>query len=59
VNKVSLNAKEIYVAEMNLGQYFLEVERVACKNSNVHKITKVNGELITPEEIVQAIGGNK
>lgn len=59
VNKVSLNAKEIYVAEMNLGQYFLEVERAACKNCTVKNISKVNGELITPEEIVQAIGGNK
>jgi len=44
---------------MNLGQYFLEVERAACKNCTVKNISKVNGELITPEEIVQAIGGNK
>lgn len=57
--KVSQNAKEIYVAEMNLGQYFLEVDRVACKNSTVKKINKINGELITPDEIVEAIGGNK
>lgn len=58
LNKVSLNAKEIYVAEMNLGQYFLEVDRVAGKNCTVKKINKVNGELITPDEIVKAIGGN-
>ena len=57
--KVSQNAKEIYVAEMNLGQYFLEVDRVACKNSTVKKINKINGELITPDERVEAIGGNK
>lgn len=57
INKISKNAKEIYVAEMNLGQYFLEVDRVAGKNCPVHKICKVNGELITPDEIVQAIGG--
>ena len=44
---------------MNLGQYFLEVDRVACKNSTVKKINKINGELITPDEIVEAIGGNK
>ncbi len=59
INKVSKNAKEIYVAEMNLGQYFLEVDRVAGKNCTVHKICKVNGELITPDEIVEAIGGSK
>ena len=44
---------------MNLGQYVLEVERIACKNCTVKSINKVNGELITPEEIVKAIGGNK
>ena len=43
---------------MNLGQYFLEVERVAGKNCTVNKINKINGELITPDEIVKAIGGN-
>ncbi len=58
INNVSKNAKEIYVAEMNLGQYFLEVERVAGKNCTVNKINKINGELITPDEIVKAIGGN-
>lgn len=54
---VSLNTKEIYVAEMNLGQYLLEVERAACKNCTVKSINRVDGELMTPEEIVQAIGG--
>ncbi len=53
----SLNTKEIYVAEMNLGQYLLEVERAACKNCTVKSINRVDGELMTPEEIVQAIGG--
>ena len=57
INKVSKNAKEIYVAEMNLGQYFIEVDRVAGKNCTVKKINKINGELITPDEIVKAIGG--
>jgi 2-oxoglutarate ferredoxin oxidoreductase subunit alpha len=37
---VSQAAKEIYVAEMNLGQYSLEVERVACKNCRVKKSTR-------------------
>ncbi len=57
INKVSLHAKEIYVAEMNLGQYSLEVERAACKNCIVKGINRINGELITPEEIIEAIGG--
>ena len=57
INKVSLHAKEIYVADMNLGQYSLEVERAACKNCIVKGINRINGELITPEEIIEAIGG--
>ena len=58
INEVSKNVKQIYVAEMNLGQYFLEVDRVAGKNCKVNKINKINGELITPDEIVEAIGGS-
>ena len=57
IDKVSKKAKEVYVAEMNLGQYFLEVDRVAGKNCAVKKINKINGELISPDEIVKAIGG--
>lgn len=51
--------KEIYVAEMNLGQYYYEVERIAGKNCKINKITKVTGELITPNEIIKAINGGK
>ena len=58
IREVGLRAKEIYVAEMNLGQYFLEVERVAGKYCSVKKINKVNGELMTPDEIINSIGGN-
>lgn len=59
IEDLSKKAKEIVVAEMNLGQYYLEVDRVAGKNCSVQKICKVNGELITPDEIVEALGGNK
>ncbi|WP_313345597.1 2-oxoacid:acceptor oxidoreductase subunit alpha [Sedimentibacter sp.] len=59
IKSVSEKVKEIYVAEMNLGQYSLEVERAACKNCTVNKINKVNGELITPQEIIDAVTGGK
>lgn len=57
--KVSEKVKEIYVAEMNLGQYFLEVDRVAGKKCPVKKINNVDGELITPDEIIDAVKGGK
>ncbi|WP_326909048.1 2-oxoacid:acceptor oxidoreductase subunit alpha [Sedimentibacter sp. MB31-C6] len=59
INSVADKAKEIYVAEMNLGQYFYEVDRVAGKKCPVKKINKVNGELITPKEIIDAVKGGK
>lgn len=59
IKKVSEQVDEIYVAEMNLGQYYFEVDRIANKNCNVNKICKVNGELITPNEIIDAITGGK
>ncbi len=59
IKSVSEKVDEIYVAEMNLGQYSLEVERVACKSCTVNKINKVNGELITPQEIIDAVTGGR
>jgi len=57
INNVAEKAKEIYVAEMNMGQYFLEVDRVAGKKCAVKKINKITGELITPKEIIDAVSG--
>lgn len=59
IKKVADKAKEIYVAEMNLGQYYFEVERIAGKKCPVKKISKVTGELITPSEIISAVKGGK
>lgn len=52
---LSKKVKHIVVAEMNMGQYFLEVDRVAGKHTKVEKYTRVNGELITPEEIISFV----
>ncbi len=56
---VGKKAKDIYVAEMNLGQYYYEVDRIVKNDSNVYKISKVTGELITPQEIIKAVNGGK
>lgn len=52
---LSKKVNRIVVAEMNMGQYFLEVDRVAGKHTKVEKYCRVNGELITPEEIISFI----
>lgn len=45
----------IYVVELNAGQYFLEVDRIAGKKCRIEKYGKYNGDIITPEEIVSFI----
>ncbi len=55
IRKLSLKCKKIFVVEMNMGQYSLEVQRIAGKNAEVIPINKVNGELIEPDFITQSI----
>ncbi len=47
--------EELFVPEMNMGQLFREVVRVNRGKRLTHKINKVTGELMTPEEIVYKI----
>jgi len=53
--EVSKKVKNIVVAEMNLGQYKLEVERIVKSNSEVHHIGRANGEVLTPDEIANKV----
>jgi 2-oxoglutarate ferredoxin oxidoreductase subunit alpha len=51
----ALQEKEsVLVIEMNCGQYLLEIQRIAV-NIKVHFLGRMNGELITPNEIVEAL----
>lgn len=52
---LSNRVNRIVVAEMNMGQYFIEVDRVAGKHTKVEKYSRINGELITPEEIISFV----
>ena len=45
--------EQIIIAEMNLGQLALEVERVAGRRK-VKRVTRANGEMITPDMVVAA-----
>jgi 2-oxoglutarate ferredoxin oxidoreductase subunit alpha len=59
IQRLAKTAEKIIVPEMNLGQIFYEVKRVACQ-TEVIPLNKIGGgELITPEEILAKIeGGN-
>ena len=45
----------LVVCEMNRGQVYREVLRVARGRSEVLKLSRVDGELITPQEIQKAL----
>lgn len=55
LTELSKKVKRIVVVEMNLGQYYLAVDRVAGRYTKVEKYGRVNGDLITPQEIVDFI----
>jgi len=48
--------KKVIVPELNLGQYRLEVERLTPEGVEVVGINRVDGELISPEEILERGG---
>jgi len=48
--------QQVIVPELNLGQYRLEVERLAGDGVEVKGVNRVDGELISPQEITQEGG---
>jgi 2-oxoglutarate ferredoxin oxidoreductase subunit alpha len=48
--------RRVIVPELNLGQYRLEVERLAADGVEVIGINRVDGELISPQEILEQGG---
>jgi 2-oxoglutarate ferredoxin oxidoreductase subunit alpha len=52
---LSDQVEQLFVPEMNMGQLFREVVRVNRGKRLTHKINKVTGELMTPEEIIHEI----
>jgi 2-oxoglutarate ferredoxin oxidoreductase subunit alpha len=47
--------KRVLVPELNLGQYVREVERLAGEGAQVRGLGRVDGELITPDQILAAV----
>lgn len=48
--------RKVAVAELNLGQYRREIERLAGREQEVIGIHRVDGELISPEQILKEVG---
>ena len=46
-------AKRVIVVELNMGQIYYEIKRAICNTKPVYLISKVGGELISPEETLK------
>jgi len=55
VSNLANRAKKIIVPEMNMGQIINEVRRVVPQGVEVEGINRVDGELVTPSEIMNKI----
>ncbi len=55
--KAVKGAKAVLVPEMNAGQLVLEVERLCAGKPKVTGLNRIDGEVITPGEIVTAVRG--
>ncbi len=51
---VTKKVTKLIVPEMNMGQMYREVVRVNAGRATVVKVTRIDGELMTPQEIADA-----
>jgi 2-oxoglutarate ferredoxin oxidoreductase subunit alpha len=56
LQELTASAQRVIVPEMNLGQLVLEAERVLGRHK-VRRVNRVDGELISPRQILEAIEG--
>ena len=55
VETLSEQVQELLVPEMNMGQLYREVVRVGHGRFRVRKVSRIDGELITPQEIIYGL----
>jgi 2-oxoglutarate ferredoxin oxidoreductase subunit alpha len=55
IKQVANKVKLIVVPEMNLGQIVLEVERAARGQTEVRGVNRADGDLVTPQQIMEAL----
>jgi 2-oxoglutarate ferredoxin oxidoreductase subunit alpha len=55
IREAAQGVRRVVVAELNLGQYRREVERLTRGEQDVIGVNRVDGELITPDEILTSL----
>ena len=53
--EIADSVKRILVPEMNAGQLCLEIERLCSPSSKVYRMNRIDGEAITPHEILERV----
>jgi 2-oxoglutarate ferredoxin oxidoreductase subunit alpha len=56
LQKAFAGARRVVVAELNDGQLRREIERLACRQVEVCGVHRLDGELITPQQILEPGG---
>jgi 2-oxoglutarate ferredoxin oxidoreductase subunit alpha len=56
IDRLAETVEKIIVPEMNLGQLVLEVERVVAGRCRVVPVNRSDGEMVTPQQILAAMG---
>lgn len=56
IREALADVKRVVVAELNLGQYRREIERLAKDDQQVTGVHRLDGELISPQEILERGG---
>lgn len=56
IDRLAESVEKIIVPEMNLGQLVLEVERVVAGRCRVVAVGRSDGEMVTPQQILTALG---
>jgi 2-oxoglutarate ferredoxin oxidoreductase subunit alpha len=49
------NCSTVIVGELNMGQIVREVERVVAPNTKVHSLTRYDGEILTPVQLLEKL----
>jgi 2-oxoglutarate ferredoxin oxidoreductase subunit alpha len=55
IKRIFRNSTAVIVPELNLGQYVHEMSKLNKQNKHIESLTKTNGELFTPDEILKSI----
>lgn len=55
IRRALAGIERVVVAELNLGDYRREIERIVCGQAEVVGINRIDGELISPQQMIEQI----